>query len=693
MPVYKLHIKRTIICGILGLIIALTVASLSPKVYEGRMQILVGANQNLRSANSILYPDVDDIIQSGQPKDTVSEVDVLRGEGVFSEALGRIYDRQNRKVTKEERDRLYQMYDVVSPKETSVAEVKARANDPQTASDLANEIGNVYNDLRKTASRGAVRQAQNYLDKQSIDAKAALEKAHQDVREYKKQKGIMDPTATSTALIQEEEQVRIQADTAHADLQSAEAQVATLQSQLASLPAKSTQQEQTARNPVINDYETQLADLRSRRDQQAAVYADDSIQVKQIDVAIEGVRKRLELEKKNTGHVDSGAVKADNPIYLAVKQQLATATAGRDGLRQRVASLDASLAAKLNQVGQLPEIEAEMKRLLTIEQLADSRYRRITDQAEGLKFKTEGAAQAAQVLYQAFPDDEAVAPSFSKMALIGILAGVMLGLLYSYTLEALKLRVYNSTQLTELTGLPVLASVPTLPRPLVRRLQRSLSSENAAVLEPFRFMAFSTLSSGKDRPKSMLFTGVGGAVGTTTAAAQYAIAAARTGAKVILVDYDLQYATLSRLFASNDKPGVREILAKTMLGTGSTTLGIETKQHGLTLVPAGTDISLRIADVPFESLCGLIQLLEKEADLVVIDAPAIDRISDAARLVPCVDQVCMVVSATATNYRHILLAQDILRRSGAKDIALVLSGASQQEEPFTGETSALIERA
>ena len=692
MPVYKLHIKRTIICGILGLIIALTVASFSPKIYEGRMQILVGANQNNRSATVDLYPEVSDILASGQPKDTASEVDVLRGQGVFSEALGRIYDRQNRKVTKEERDRLYNMYDVVSPKETSVAEVKARAGDPQTASDLANEIGNVYNDLRKTASRAAVRTAQSYLERQLAAAKTDLDKAHKDVETFKKQEGIMDPLATSTALLQEEEQVRIQADTAHADLKSADSQVMSLQASLNSQPEKKPASDSTVRNPVISFYENQLADLQAKRDQQAAFYSDDSTQVKQLDEAIRNVKKRLEAERK-TSYVEAGVVKADNPIYVALKQQLSTALANRDGLVQRVASLDASLAAKANQVGKLPEIEATMKKLLTDEQTADSRYRRLTDQSEGLKFKTEGAAQAAQILYQSFPDDEPVAPVFSKMALIGILAGVMLGLLYSYTLEALKLRVYNSTQLTELTGLPVLASVPTLPRPLVRRLQRSLNSENAAVLEPFRFMAFSTLSSGKDRPKSMLFTGVGGAVGTTTAAAQYAIAAARTGARVILVDYDLQYATLSRLFASSDKPGVREILARTMLGAGNNELGTSTHQHNLTLVPAGMDISLRIADVPFDNLCGLIALLETQADLVVIDAPAIDRISDAARLVPCVDQVCMVVSATATNYRHILLAQDILRRSGAKDIALVLSGASQQEEPFTGETSALIERA
>ena len=692
MPVYKLHIKRTIICGILGLIIALTVASFSPKIYEGRMQILVGANQNNRSATVDLYPEVSDILASGQPKDTASEVDVLRGQGVFSEALGRIYDRQNRKVTKEERDRLYNMYDVVSPKETSVAEVKARAGDPQTASDLANEIGNVYNDLRKTASRAAVRTAQSYLERQLAAAKTDLDKAHKDVETFKKQEGIMDPLATSTALLQEEEQVRIQADTAHADLKSADSQVMSLQASLNSQPEKKPASDSTVRNPVISFYENQLADLQAKRDQQAAFYSDDSTQVKQLDEAIRNVKKRLEAERK-TSYVEAGVVKADNPIYVALKQQLSTALANRDGLVQRVASLDASLAAKANQVGKLPEIEATMKKLLTDEQTADSRYRRLTDQSEGLKFKTEGAAQAAQILYQSFPDDEPVAPVFSKMALIGILAGVMLGLLYSYTLEALKLRVYNSTQLTELTGLPVLASVPTLPRPLVRRLQRSLNSENAAVLEPFRFMAVSTLSSGKDRPKSMLFTGVGGAVGTTTAAAQYAIAAARTGARVILVDYDLQYATLSRLFASSDKPGVREILARTMLGAGNNELGTSTHQHNLTLVPAGMDISLRIADVPFDNLCGLIALLETQADLVVIDAPAIDRISDAARLVPCVDQVCMVVSATATNYRHILLAQDILRRSGAKDIALVLSGASQQEEPFTGETSALIERA
>ena len=51
-------------------------------------------------------------------------------------------------------------------------------------------------------------------------------------------------------------------------------------------------------------------------------------------------------------------------------------------------------------------------------------------------------------------------PVGTSLLAIGLIVGAMVGLLFSYALESLRMRVHSSTQLSELTGLPVLATAP-----------------------------------------------------------------------------------------------------------------------------------------------------------------------------------------------------------------------------------------
>lgn len=690
MPVYKLHIKRTVIFAVLGILVALVVGYFSPKVFEGRMQIMVGTNAIPNPAGAQLTPDVWEILNAGLQKDTQSELDVLRGEGVFDEALQRVSDRTGKPVSKNERERLYLMYDVLSTKDTSVALVRVRADDPQFSSDVANEVGNVYNDLRKRSAQAAVRNAQNYLENQVVDSKKSLDASQAKLEAYKSEHRIVD-TAVENARSTEERTALNQAlQSALADVKSFEAEAETDKLMLANAKRTYNASSTSIKNPVVQQLEIDRAELISKKDMARTQYLDDSLQVREIDQQIKSIDQRLKAEKNAT--VVQQGVQAEAPIYEALQQMLAQANAKLDASKKRADSLQVSLAGTDQRATLIPPAEAEINKLETDRQINDLKYRRVKSEADDLKFKTEAAAMAAQILYSSVPDDEPVAPIFSKLALIGMFAGICVGLLYSYTLEAMKLRVYTSSQLTELTGLPVLASAPTLPKAQARKLQRSLSSGKPALLESFRFMAFSMLADGKESPRSVLFTGVGGSVGCSTAAAQYAIAAAKTGAKVALVDYDFQDSTITRLFNMENRPGVKDILSRTMLPGESADLTFETSQPNLRVVPIGTESGINVSDVPFQHLGGLIANLAKEVDIVVIDSAPVDRLSDASRLVPYVDEVCLVVSAATTSYRHIPIAQEILRRAGAKEVGLVLTGANQQEEPFSSESPFFAER-
>ncbi|MER3496026.1 MAG: hypothetical protein C4320_03985, partial [Armatimonadota bacterium] len=256
-----------------------------------------------------------------------------------------------------------------------------------------------------------------------------------------------------------------------------------------------------------------------------------------------------------------------------------------------------------------------------------------------------------------------------------------------------QLPVHTSWQLSELTALPVAAAVPAIPKPLSRRHEAAIREGSFKPIESFRYMAFSTLA--KDPPpRTVLFTGVGGEVGAAAAAAEFAIAVARTGTRTILVDADLRSPALSNLFGFSGQTGVSDILGATVLAGGSTgDLTLATEHENLTVLAAGSGTDAGIADFQSQRIAGLLDDLRERSDMVVISCPPVDVYSDAARLAPFFDENILVVSAKTTSYRAVPMAQEILEKAGAKNVQIVLTNASPHDEPFGNRVSDALVRS
>jgi len=67
-------------------------------------------------------------------------------------------------------------------------------------------------------------------------------------------------------------------------------------------------------------------------------------------------------------------------------------------------------------------------------------------------------------------------------------------------------------------------------------------------------------------------------------------------------------------------------------------------------------------------------------DVVVVDAMPCLMSSDAARLVPYVDEVFLVVSARTANMRNVAAAIDVLTLASAASIKFVVTKGSRGEE-------------
>ena len=677
----RLHIIRTVIFALIGLAIGFFILSQSPKIYEGRTQLVLGSQTpNGRFYSTVLNQDVMDILQTGLASNPQTEAQILRGEGVFRNSLAKVAAAKGQPAMSSQFEDYYRMYDVQSSTDSSAALIKARAYSAQDAADLANTIAETYNELRQNNQRAAVARALEYLQDQIVKAKQDLEASEKKFKDAKVKVGAPDITAKVVRDVEYESQLRASLDSAKAELSGIDEQIRQTQAQMEERPKTEAGDMSEQKSQTLQQLENQLAELERNRTTLLVQYYPDAIPVKNIDGSIESVKKQIKTIKESAKFENTVRNNRPDTIRKSLEANLANLKIQKDGMLQRVSSLEATQRQHEQVINSLPQTNMELVDLARDVDISDANYKRLKVQSEDLKNRTESIAAAAQIVDTAVPDENPVLPRPPVIYVVSILCGAIFGILVSFAIEALRLRIYSSPPLQEITGLPVVGVVHDLPGPTARRLLTSLREPTPLVAESYRFLAFAGTSKKAEGPRTILLTGADGKAGCSTTAAQFATALAQSGSRVALVDCALDDPTITRVFGLEQKSGVSDILSQTQLPSSESTVGTETSTPNLRVIGAGTEGKNAIKVAPTQNINGMIGALASSCDFVVIDTMPCLSSSDAARLVPYVDEVYLVVSAKSANMRNVAAAIDVLTLASAASIKFVMTKGSRGEE-------------
>ena len=155
----------------------------------------------------------------------------------------------------------------------------------------------------------------------------------------------------------------------------------------------------------------------------------------------------------------------------------------------------------------------------------------------------------------------------------------MLGLGLAFLFEALDTRIRSAAEVARRLGLPLLARIPA-PR---KKLQRAdnlvmVAEPSSGSAEAFRVLRtnleFARLDSDV---RSILVTSAVEPEGKSTTAANLAVALARAGRRVVLVDLDLRRPYVDRFFRLFREPGITDVaLGEVSLDEALTTIDLAT---------------------------------------------------------------------------------------------------------------------
>ena len=203
----------------------------------------------------------------------------------------------------------------------------------------------------------------------------------------------------------------------------------------------------------------------------------------------------------------------------------------------------------------------------------------------------------------------------------------------------------------------------------------TLSEPRSPISEAYRTLRTNLEFSSLDHPlRSLLVTSPADNADKLMTLANLSVILAEGGRKVILVDGDLRRPELHEMFGVQNGAGLSDLLQQ-----DSTPVQLPlraTKADTLSLLTSGQPPQNPSVLLGAKRMVEVIAALVSQADLVVINAPPVLAVTDAALLASQVDGTLLVIRAGSTQREHVQQAKALLEKVNARLIGAVLSNAA-----------------
>lgn len=293
-----------------------------------------------------------------------------------------------------------------------------------------------------------------------------------------------------------------------------------------------------------------------------------------------------------------------------------------------------------------------------------------------------------------------VQPRPLRNGFVGLALGLIVGIGLALLWEALDTRVRSAEDIEHRLRLPLLARLSEPSRRLQRKNALAMISDATGhQAESFRMLRTSIDFVNLDRhARVIMVTSALDREGKSTTIANLAVAFARTGRRVVLVDLDLRRPALARFFGFSGREGLTNVaLGERSLDEVIKYVAVEpegTARAGSSSVNGNGSgaiegvLELLLAGPPppggsefaaSNAVGEILEELRERADLVLVDAPPLLQVGDAVTLTARVDAL-FVVTRLKTLRRPVLkeLAR-VLEACPGEKLGFVLTGAKFEE--------------
>jgi len=442
----------------------------------------------------------------------------------------------------------------------------------------------------------------------------------------------------------------------------------------------------------------EMSELEKRGALEPAVSRDQSAGQRQIDaLKLDLARARAKYTEKNPevgslakqikdleqaqplGERGRGEPSAISLRYVQLSAELEGMDQRLQSHRQELSSLTSELRTTRVQVASVPQHENEIASLMRDYGTTQESYRALLAK-QNVAGVLDGSNRAGRGLLFtiAEPARQPVtpySPQRVRIILMGLFAGLGLGILIALGAEQMNTSFLNAEEFAAFTTLPVLAEVASIPRAKGGRTKagRVVTVKQPTSLAAEQYFTLAAKVRQRCQEKSgavvLAITSATGGEGKTLTSVNLSVALAKSfSGKVLLIDADLRRPMLHEYLglAGGKRKGFGDLL----LHPDDDIHKYILQFNGVSVMPTFERVANPHGMLTSDNAHVLLERMSREFALIVLDSPPIVPIADGHVLADLADHVLLIARARRTPRELFRLAVESLDHSNVIGVAL-----------------------
>jgi len=550
---------------------------------------------------------------------------------------------------------------VVAPiKSSHVLEVSFTAQDPVLAAAAVNHAMDAYVKGQLSAKQRAVRKAKDWLKVAESELRGTVQEKEDEIARYRARNGMVEGMHARLGA----EQISL----LNEDLAHSRNDLAAAEGRLDAAAGRSGAAAQAAISPAV-------VQLRARESQ------------------LTGQLQAM-LGRLGAGHPDVQSLRAqlaetERSVAAEIARSVAATEADVRAGHERVAALEQDLLAAQRQAERDAEAQIPLNALQRDGEASRSLLQLVLERSRQTDQQAAIEGPDAHEISSALPPDR---PSFPRTVPIMVAAtasGVLFGLLLVYLLELADRTLRSGDDVRTALELPCFALIPRVPR---RALGHSSIAEYAA-REPLSPLAEQLralragLSLRPDGPHIVAVTAALQAEGKTTVTLALGRLAAMNGERVIVLDCDIRRSSPSRISDADTGPGLVDCLQDR---APLADIIRRDRDTGMDYIPAGTGEANALGLLRSAMMARLLQTLRQDYDLVLLDTPPAQAVTDARIITGLADATLLCVRWRHTAREVVQNALELLEEAHANVVGAALTQVDVKVHARSGYADAVV---
>src|SRR6267378_3346757 len=276
-------------------------------------------------------------------------------------------------------------------------------------------------------------------------------------------------------------------------------------------------------------------------------------------------------------------------------------------LAARESELGRQVDAASRDLRQIPGRALEDVRLSRSAELKEQTYTALQQRFDQARLAAEATVPDVRILDPAMVPRRPVKNTAPRLLLMGLLAGLALGVVGAVLLDRADPSVRYPEQVSRDLGLPIIGAVPHLR-----------AKDPAEVVEALRGVRLSLANEHGPGPLLVTVTSPGPGDGKSFLSANLALTFADAGHRTLLVDGDIRRGVLHRRFKANRQPGLVDFL---LTKASHDEIVQRTSYPRLAFIGCGTRTQRAPEVLGSVAMTQLIADLRGQYDVILIDSP------------------------------------------------------------------------